>query len=177
MKFIPAKITNAFEIEIEPRADDRGMFARIFCIEEFKNQGIDFQPVQVNNSTNNKKGTIRGLHFQTGEHAEAKVMRAVKGSVFVVAVDLRKDSDTYAQWMGVTLSADKRNMVFYPKGCAVGYQALEDGAEVIYGASAAYAPGVEGGIRYNDQAFNIDWPITENQIITEKDLSWPDFIK
>lgn len=177
MKFIAGKITGAYEIEIEPRVDDRGMFARIFCKEEFKKAGITFEPIQINNSTNKKKGTIRGLHFQTGEHAEAKAMRCINGSVFVVAVDLRKDSPTYKEWMGITLSAQKRNMAFYPAGCAVGYQALEDDAEVIYGASTAYTPGVEGGIRYNDPAFSIDWPIKENQIITEKDLSWPDFTK
>ncbi len=175
MIFTKAKLEGAYEIAIEPRGDERGMFARIFCTDEFAKQGITFQPVQINNSTNSVKGTIRGLHFQKGEHAEAKMFRCIKGSVFSVAVDLREYSPTYKQWMGVTLSSEERNMVYYPKGFAVGYQALEDGAEVIYASSTPYAPGVEGGIRYNDPAFDIEFPITEQISVSEKDTQWEDY--
>lgn len=174
MKFTNGKLAGSFEIAVEPRSDDRGMFTRVFCVEEFAKIGVDFTPVQINNSTNTTKGTIRGLHFQTGEHAEAKMFRCIKGSIYSVAVDLRKDSPTYLQWMGVQLDADQRNMVYYPKGCAVGYQALVDGAEVIYLTGTPYTPGVEGGLRYDDPKINIDWPIKESIIVSEKDTTWPD---
>ncbi|MBI1862499.1 dTDP-4-dehydrorhamnose 3,5-epimerase [Candidatus Microgenomates bacterium] len=177
MKFTKEKIDGALSIQIEPRGDERGFFARMFCTDEFKKQGVDFTPVQMNNSTNTHKGTIRGLHFQTGEHAEAKLFRCIRGSIFSVAVDLRKDSPTYKQWMGITLSADERNMVYYPAGCACGYQALEDGAEVIYMVSTPYFPGVEGGIRYNDPQFAIQWPIVSDIIVSDKDSSLPDFVE
>ena len=175
MIFTPSKLEGVFEIFLEPRVDERGMFARIFCIEEFDKQGIVFKPVQINNSTNVRKGTIRGLHYQMGEHAEAKLFRCINGSIFSVGIDIRKDSPTYKQWMGITLTADNRNMVYYPKGYAVGYQALEDGAEVLYASSTPYAPGVEGGIRYNDPAFAIKFPIVDTISVSEKDLRWENF--
>jgi dTDP-4-dehydrorhamnose 3,5-epimerase len=175
MKFNKAKIEGAYTIDIEPRGDERGMFARIYDTAEFSAQGIEFVPIQSNNSTNLKKGTIRGLHFQKGAHAEAKLFRCINGSIFSVAIDLRKDSPTYKHWMGVILSADSRNMVYYPAGCAVGYQALADGAEVIYSASTPYVPGVEGGVRYNDPMFDIQWPIVSDIIVSEKDKALPDY--
>ncbi len=169
MKFHPLDITGACAIETEFITDDRGGFGRLYCPEEMRKTGIDFVPAQINNSYNLKKGTIRGLHYQKGKYAEAKLFRCIRGSVYSVAVDIRPESPTYRKWVGQVLSAEKRNMVYYPVGCAVGYQALVDGCEVIYAVSNPYAPGTEGGIRFDDPAFSIDWPIKHGVILSEKD--------
>lgn len=173
MKFQPLEIHGAFAIETEFITDDRGGFGRLYCPTEMKKLGIDFVPAQINNSYNLKRGTIRGLHYQKVTHAEAKLFRCVKGAIYSVAVDIRSNSPTFRKWIGVELSESNRNMVYYPAGCAVGYQALESGAEVIYAVSTPYVPGVEAGVRYNDPAFNIDWPINTDLILSEKDLQLP----
>jgi dTDP-4-dehydrorhamnose 3,5-epimerase len=173
MQFNETKIPGVFLIELEKREDQRGYFARAWCSKDFNAHGLP-NFVQTNMSLSRKRGTIRGLHYQVPPHGEAKYLRCIRGAIFDVCIDLRKDSPTYKKWLGVELSADNRKAVFIPAGLAHAYQALTDDAEVIYSASCAYTPGAERGIRFNDPAFNIEWPIRE-AIVSEKDMSWPDF--
>jgi dTDP-4-dehydrorhamnose 3,5-epimerase len=172
--FEPAEIDGAFVVSMEPRGDDRGWFARAWCEEEFRAVGLDIRAVQTNVSFNNRRGTIRGLHWQVEPYGEAKLLRCTAGEVFDVMVDVRPGSPTYGRWQGVHLRAGDRRMVFVPEGCAHGYQALADGSEVTYNASHAYVPGAERGIRPDDPAFGIEWPVAD-AIVSEKDASWPDF--
>lgn len=175
MKFTPGKISGSFIIDLDKREDERGFFARAFCVNEFEEQGLVSKFVQSNMSTNYKKGTIRGLHYQKAPHEEVKVFRCIKGKVFDVVVDLRKDSPTYKQWMGVELSDENHLMLYVPAGCANGYQALEDGAEMLYMVSEFYTPGAEAGIRWNDPVFGIEWPIMDEVIVSEKDQNQIDY--
>lgn len=175
MKLSPAGLDGSFLIDIARIGDERGFFARIWDEAWSEQLGIEIRNVQTNLSTNRHKGTIRGLHWQTAPHGESKLLRCTRGAVFDVAVDLRMDSPTYGQWQGHVLDAGARTMVFVPAGCAHGYQALEDGAEVTYQVSHPYVPGSERGIRWDDPAFDIRWPITSGVIVSEKDASWPDF--
>jgi dTDP-4-dehydrorhamnose 3,5-epimerase len=173
MIFTETKIPGALVVELEKREDPRGYFARAWCAQEFENHGLP-KFVQTNMSLSRQRGTIRGLHYQASPHGEAKYMRCIRGAIFDVAVDVRPDSPTYKKWFGIELTADNRKAVFIPEGLAHAYQALTDDAEVIYSASCAYTPGAERGIRWNDPAFDIEWPIRE-AIVSEKDLKWPDF--
>jgi dTDP-4-dehydrorhamnose 3,5-epimerase len=173
MIFTQTKIPGVFIVELEKRQDDRGYFARAWCAREFSDHRLP-QFVQTNMSASRRKGTIRGLHYQLAPHGEAKYMRCIRGAIFDVAVDLRPDSPTFRQWFGIELSADNRKAVFVPEGLAHGYQALTDDAEVIYSSSCAYTPGAERGIRFDDPAFRIAWPIRP-AIVSEKDQKWPDF--
>lgn len=174
MIFTPAKIAGAWLIDLDCKSDDRGFFARAWCEREFAEHGLIKPFVQTNLSHNHRAGTLRGMHFQSEPYPEAKLMRCIAGSIYDAIVDLRPDSPTYLQWTGVELSASNRRMFYVPDGCAHGYQALTDGAEVIYQVTACYTPGFEGGIRWNDPAFAIDWPVRE-PIVSAKDSSWPDF--
>lgn len=175
MIFTKGKIDGSFIIDLEKREDERGFFARAFCANEFADRNLETSFVQTNMSGNNKKGTIRGLHYQNPPHQEVKVFRCIKGEIFDAVVDLRKDSPTYKQWMGVELSEGNRKMLYVPKGCANGYQALKDGSEVLYMVSEFYSPGAEMGIRWDDPQFSIDWPIKEDVILSEKDKNQLDF--
>jgi dTDP-4-dehydrorhamnose 3,5-epimerase len=121
-----------------------------------------------------KKGTIRGLHYQVAPHGEAKYMRCIAGAIFDVVVDIRRDSPTYQKWFGIELTAQNRKAIFVPEGLPHAYQALTDDAEVIYSSSCVYTPGAERGLRWNDAAFGIEWPIRE-AIVSEKDSKWPDW--
>jgi dTDP-4-dehydrorhamnose 3,5-epimerase len=174
VRFEPATLEGSFVVTMEPFEDDRGWFARAWCEHEFREHGIDVRVVQTNVSHNRYRGTIRGLHWQTDSYAEAKLLRCTAGAVFDVAVDIRPGSPTYGRWQGVSLSAGDGALVYVPEGCAHGYQALSDGAEVTYNASHAYIPGAERGIRWNDPAFDIEWPVPD-VIVSEKDDGWPDF--
>lgn len=174
MKFTEAPIKGVFVVELEKRGDDRGFFARIFCVDEFSKHGMNPTIAQINMSECVYKGTVRGLHYQTSEAAEAKFIRCIKGSVFDVCVDVRPESPTYKKWFGVELSAQNLKAAYIPEGFAHGYVSLEDHSQVIYSASRVYTPGSEKGIRYNDQAIGIQWPI-EPTIVSDKDKSWPDF--
>lgn len=176
MIFTETKLPGAFIIDIEKHQDDRGFFARAWCQNEFEAQGLNTHWVQANLGFSNKKGTIRGLHYQIAPHAEIKLIRCIRGAVYDVIVDLRPESPTYKQWLGVELTADNHKMFYIPEGFAHGYQALVDDAETFYQVSQFYAPGAEKGIRWNDSAFNIEWAITKNLILSEKDKSWPDYL-
>lgn len=175
MIFTPGKLHGLFTIELEKRGDARGYFARAWCAREFADHNLPAF-VQTNMSMCAQKGTIRGLHWQAEPFGEAKYMRCIRGAIFDVAADVRRDSPTFGKWAGFELTADSRNAVFIPAGCAHGYQALTDDAEVIYSSSCAYTPNAERGIRWNDPAFGIDWPIGQ-PIVSDKDSKWPDFVK
>lgn len=175
MKFKKSSLPGVFLISPELLTDDRGFFARSFCADEFTQNGLPTQYVQCNLSYNKVKGTVRGLHFQKTPHEEVKIVRCTQGAIFDVAVDFRPASPTYLKWFGAELSAENRNMLTIPEGFAHGYQTLTDDAEVFYHVSEFYTPGSEGGLRWNDEAIDIEWPImTENEIvISNKDAEWP----
>lgn len=177
MKFENVKLKDAALIHLEKIEDERGFFARAWCRQEMEQFGIEADTVQCNLSYNRKKGTTRGMHFQIAPYTEVKFVRCIRGSVYDVIIDLRKYSDTFMQWMGVALSQKNRAILYVPKGFAHGYQTLTDDAEVFYQVSTYYKPEAEGGIRWNDPVFSIQWPEMNNPIISEKDSHWPDFSK
>lgn len=174
MKFLPTAIDGAFEVEVEPSGDERGLFARTFCAETFAAQGLPSSYPQASVSVNTSRGTLRGLHYQLEPHAEAKLVRATRGTVFDVAVDLRPDSPTYLRWASVELSADRRNAFAIPTGCAHGFLTLEHGCELIYHLSSNYAPDLARGVRWDDPLFGITWPF-EPVVIGERDATYPSY--
>jgi dTDP-4-dehydrorhamnose 3,5-epimerase len=172
MKFIPTPLAGAHLIELEPRADARGMFARAFCAQEFADQGLETSFVQANMSTNKLSGTVRGMHLQRAPHAEVKLVRCAKGAIYDVVVDMREDSATHLRWFGAELTEENGRMIYVPKGFAHGYQSLSDGAAVFYMVSTFYAPESEGGLRYNDPKLGIAWPRAVSDV-SDKDAKWP----
>jgi dTDP-4-dehydrorhamnose 3,5-epimerase len=172
MIFKETKLKSAFLIEIQELTDERGFFARGWCQREFEAQGLDTRLVQANISYNRRAGTLRGLHYQVSPHQENKLVRCTKGAIYDVIVDFRKGSPTYCEWIGVDLTEDNRRMLFVPQGFAHGFQTLVDDTEVTYQVSEFYTPGAERGVRYDDPAFNIRWPLPVS-VISEKDSSWP----
>lgn len=176
MIFTPLKIDGAFLIELKPIYDERGFFARSYCQQEFADHGIHEQMVQTNMSHNKQRGMLRGLHWLAEPHREAKFVRCIQGSIFDVLVDIRPGSATYKQWFGIELSNSNNKALYIPPGCAHGYQVLADNSDVLYQVSAFYAPEAERGARWNDPAFSIEWPITDQVMLSEKDKRWADFI-
>jgi dTDP-4-dehydrorhamnose 3,5-epimerase len=174
MIFTDTPLKDAKLVELEQRGDDRGFFARLWCKHEFEANGIRMSVAQINTSSSRKRGTMRGMHYQVEPHGEAKLMRCVRGSIYDVVVDLRPNSPTYKRWFGVKLTSANRAMLYVPEHFAHGYLALEDDAEVVYLVSEFYAPGYERGVRHDDPAFGIEWPI-EVEIVSDKDRSWPDY--
>lgn len=174
MKFIETPLKGAYTIHLEQRGDDRGFFARSFCIEEFDAAGLRRDVVQINNSFSRDKGTLRGMHYQLAPRAEDKIVRCVRGSLLDVIVDLRSESPTFLRHFKIELSADNRTALYVPKGFAHGFVTLEDNTEVFYLVTEFYAPESERGIRYNDPGLGIEWP-TEPVVISEKDENWPAF--
>jgi len=174
MIFNKTSLKDAYVLELEKFEDERGFFARAFCKNEFSDHDIKFPVAQANISFTKQKGTLRGMHYQTSPHEEAKLIRCTKGSIYDVIIDVRNDSPTYKKWFGAVLSDDNYKMMYVPEGFAHGFLTLEDDIEVTYMVSEFYAPGAEKGIRWNDPAFNIDWP-TEVKVVSEKDKNWPDF--
>ncbi|MCX6721520.1 MAG: dTDP-4-dehydrorhamnose 3,5-epimerase [Candidatus Staskawiczbacteria bacterium] len=172
MIFHKTKIKDVYIIEPELVDDERGYFGRFFCKKEFEGQRLNFEIVQINRSLINKKGTIKGLHFQKWPKAEVKIVQCLKGKIFDVAVDLRKDSATYGQWVRVELTQDNKKMFLIPKGCAHGFQSLKKDSEILYFISEFYSPENESGVRYDDPFLNIKWPI-ENPSLSERDKKWP----
>lgn len=172
MKFTETKLKGAYIIELEEKPDHRGFFARTFCAKEFEDHGLKPVVAQCNLSYNHKKGTMRGMHYQVSPAAETKLVRCTRGSIYDVIIDMRPESSTYLSHVGVELSQDNRRALYVPEMFAHGYQALTDGAEVIYQVGEFYTPGYERGLRYNDPFFNIQWP-TEVTEISEKDANWP----
>ncbi len=175
MLFHKLKLDGAYRIDLDPREDERGFFARAWCQREFEEHGLEPRIVQSNLSYNRRKGTLRGMHYQAAPHEEVKLIRCIRGSIFDVIIDLRPDSPTYKQWAGIELTAANRRMLYVPRGFAHGFQTLEDDTEVFYHVSEFYTPGAERGVRWNDPLFGIEWPAVEHRVISPKDQSWPDF--
>lgn len=171
MKFIPLPLEGAFLIEPEKRGDERGFFARIFCEKEFAQHGLETQFVQMNNSLSAEMGTLRGLHYQKAPMQEAKVVRCIQGEVYDVILDLREGSSTYGKHFGAYLNPENRLMMYVPKGFAHAILTTKENSELIYFVSQHYSPECESGIRWNDPAFAIAWPI-EPRVISEKDKNW-----
>jgi len=174
MQFNPTPLKGAYTIDLERKGDERGFFARFFCTEEFARMGLVNNFLQINNSLTKNKGTLRGMHYQLPPSAEVKVVRCIRGSLYDVILDLRPDSATYGKWYGDTLTAENRRMMYVPQGFAHGFVTLEDDTEALYLVSATYAPQLERGVRYNDPAFGIKWPLDPVEI-SEKDKNWKDF--
>ena len=174
MIFHETRLPGVFEIHLEPKTDERGFFARTWCQAEFEAQGLHPNLVQCSISFNNRKGTLRGMHYQAQPHAEAKLVRCTKGAIIDVAIDLRPASSTYRDWVAVILTADNRNMVYVPEGCAHGFLTLADETEVFYQMSEFYSPESARGVRWNDPAFQIVWPAAI-EVISERDRTYPDF--
>jgi len=158
MTFHEAKLPGVFEIHLDPKADERGFFARAWCQKEFETQGLNARMVQCNVSFNPRRGTLRGIHYQAAPFAESKLVRCTKGSIYDVVVDLRADLPIYRDWIGVVLTAEKRNMVYVPEGCGHGFLTLEDDTEVFYQMSQFYSAQFARGVRWDVPAFRIAWP-------------------
>jgi dTDP-4-dehydrorhamnose 3,5-epimerase len=174
VRLIPSPLPGAFIVELDPLADERGFFARAFCAEEFAAAGLDARCAQSNICLNTTKGTIRGMHLQLPPRAEAKLVRCVRGAVFDVIVDLRPGSETFGRHMAVELTAENRKALFVPPLFAHGYQVLDDDTELYYQMTEPYAPGQERGIRHDDRALEIAWPLPVT-LVSPKDLGWPAF--
>jgi dTDP-4-dehydrorhamnose 3,5-epimerase len=172
MIFEKTDLADARLIRIEPRGDERGWFGRTFCTAEFGAAGLETVYVQQNASVSAKKGTVRGMHFQRSPHAEVKVLRCLRGAILDVIIDLRRDSPTYLRHQAFELSAENRRMLYVPRGFAHGFQTLSDDVEVSYLVSAPYTPESEGGVRFDDPAFGIEWPLPVS-VLSEKDANWP----
>jgi len=175
MKFVPTKLQGAYLINIEAQNDERGFFARSWCESEFKQQGLNPCVKQCNISFNTKKGTLRGMHYQAEPHAEVKLVRCTRGSIYDVIIDLRKDSDTYKQYYGVELSGANHSMLYIPEGFAHGFQTLEDNAEVLYYMAHHYVADAARGVRWDDPAFGIEWPLESQRIMSPRDAQYPDY--
>jgi dTDP-4-dehydrorhamnose 3,5-epimerase len=172
VKFSPTPLEGAYLIDLTPIEDPRGAFARIFCQREFANHNIEFAVAQSNLSRNTKAGTLRGLHYQSPPHEEAKLVRCPRGKIWDVIIDLRPHAITHGHWFSTELHGDR--MLYIPKGLAHGFQTLEDNSDVEYLMSDFYVPEAATGLRWNDPAFNISWPIS-NPILSDRDLAYPDW--
>ena len=171
MIFSETELKGAFVIDPELLKDDRGFFARIFCVNEFRNRGLVTKYVQCNISFNLKKGTLRGMHYQAKPHEEVKLVQCIKGSIYDVIIDLRKDSPTFRKWITVELTERNHRMFYIPEGFAHGFQTLEDNTEVFYQMAEFYSPEYAWGVRWDDPVFNISWPLNA-VILSDRDKSY-----
>ena len=176
MIFEKTEIPGVLLIPLEKRSDDRGFLARIYGADEFAKEGIDFHPVQAYYNHSLKKGTMRGLHVQLAPAQSGRLSRCIRGELYHVVVDLRPESPTYMKWQGFQFKASDSKMLFVPKGVAQGALSLVDETEFESWYDHPFTAESETGIRYDDPAFNIQWPIPV-EIVSEKDLSWPKFEK
>ncbi|MHA7887783.1 dTDP-4-dehydrorhamnose 3,5-epimerase [Roseicyclus sp.] len=172
MKITPLEIPAIHLIELEKRLDKRGFFARVSCKGELAEAGLSGDWLQVNNSLTAQAGVVRGLHFQRPPHAEVKMVRCIRGAIFDVAVDLRDGSPTFGQWIGRTLTAESREMLYIPEGFGHGFQSLEPDSEIIYFNTANYFPDLEGGVRHDDPEIGIEWPLPIS-FASERDNALP----
>ena len=170
MKFSSTNIKGVYVIDLQPVEDSRGWFMRTYCKNEFAEIGHDKEWVQLNHSFTRSKGTIRGMHYQVPPYCEIKLVRCIAGAVMDVAVDLRRGSATYLNWVSVELSEENKKMIYIPEGFAHGFQTLANDCELLYHHTAFYTPGSEAGIRYNDPIINIDWPLPVEET-SDRDLS------
>lgn len=172
MRFTATGIAGAWVIDPSPHLDSRGRFLRAWCTQEFAEHGVAFAPVQANMGFSVRKGTVRGMHLQVAPAIEAKLVRCTRGALFDVVLDLRPESPTYGEWYGVELTAENARMLYLPENCAHGCQSLKDSTELLYMASAFYAPEAARGVRFDDPAFAIQWPLAVSAI-SEQDRDWP----
>lgn len=174
MVFKEMKLRGAYVIELEPLEDERGFFARTWCRREFEERGLNPGIVQCSISFNREGGTLRGMHYQVTPYEEAKLVRCTRGAIYDVIIDLRPDSPTFKEHVGVDLTAQNGKLLYVPEGSAHGFQTLEDETEVFYQISQFYMPDYARGVRWDDPAFGIPWPL-EVRVISERDRSFPDF--
>ena len=174
MKFLATSLADAYVVEPERLDDDRGFFARSWCQRELAGLGLNGAFVQSNVAFSRQAGTVRGLHFQTLPHAEAKLVRCTRGAVWDVIVDLRRDSPTHKRWIAVELTEDNHTMLYVPEGFAHGYETLTNDSEIAYETSAFYVPDAARGVRFDDPAFAITWPRPVT-LVSARDQSWPDY--
>jgi len=172
MHYTPSRIPGAWILDISPIHDARGFFAMTWLPNELRERGMNPDLAQCNLAFNHKRGTLRGMHFQVAPHAQAKIVRATRGALLDVIVDLREESPTFRQWDAVELTAENRRMLYMPEGIAHGYLTLEDNTEAHYFASSPWAPKAESGVRWDDPAFGISWP-SAPVVISDKDAAWP----
>ncbi|HEX2189563.1 MAG TPA: dTDP-4-dehydrorhamnose 3,5-epimerase [Longimicrobiaceae bacterium] len=171
MIFTETRLAGAWTIDPERREDERGFFARVYCEREFREHGLMPHVAQANMSSNPRRGTLRGMHYQVEPYREAKLVRCTRGAIHDVIVDLRPDSPTRLQWIGVDLTAENARMLYVPEGFAHGFVTLEDDTEVTYQVSEFYAPGSERGLRWDDPALGVEWPM-EPLVVSDKDRGW-----
>lgn len=176
MRFTETTLAGAYVVESEAAEDERGHFVRNFCRDEFAARGLDTRVAQTSTSFNHKRGTLRGMHFQTEPFPEAKLVRCARGAIFDVIVDLRRESETYGRWFGVELSDANRRSLYVPPHFAHGFQTLEDATEVFYQISEFYHPECARGLRWDDAALGIEWPLPVS-VISERDRAFPDFAR
>ena len=174
MRFLDTPIPGVLVIELEPRADERGFFARTFCKKEFGERGLCVEWVQVSTSFNRHRGTLRGMHFQAAPFEEVKLVRCTRGAIYDVALDLRPDSPAYLKWFAAELTAENGRTLYIPKGVAHGFQSLADDSEVLYNIAEYYHAEASRGVRWDDPAFGIDWPLA-GPLLSPRDQGWPDF--
>jgi len=174
MRFTETSIPGAYLIDLEKRGDDRGFFARAFCEQEFASHQLVSRFVQVNNSLSAHKGTLRGMHYQLAPKAETKLIRCIRGSLYDLILDLRPGSPSFGRSFGAELSAENRRMMYVPKGFAHGFITLEENTEAFYFVDEFYAPDRERGLRWNDPAFQLSWPIAP-VVLSDKDAGQRDF--
>jgi len=172
MRFTDVEVAGARVIDPDLHKDDRGRFFRAWCAREFAEHYLNFIPVQANMGFSLLKGTVRGMHFQVAPALEAKLVRCTRGAIFDIVLDLRPDSPSYGKWYGTELSAENARMLYVPEQCAHGYQTLEDCTEMHYMTSAFYIPEAVRGIRFDDPAFSIQWPLVPT-VVSEQDHNWP----
>jgi dTDP-4-dehydrorhamnose 3,5-epimerase len=172
MIFTPNVLKGSYLIEIQPYKDERGWFGRFYCKDEFRQIGHNKEWVQMNHSVTYQKGAVRGMHFQIAPYREVKMVRCIAGSVYDVIIDLRKDSATFLKWFGAELSAGNKRMMYIPEGFAHGFQCLSNDCELIYFHTEYYKPGFEGGIRYDEPAVKVEWPL-DVTTISERDQLHP----
>jgi dTDP-4-dehydrorhamnose 3,5-epimerase len=173
VKFVETDLQGAYVIEIEPHEDERGFFARTFCLDEFKRHGIDFSCAQCNISYNKEKGTLRGMHYQCAPHEEAKIVSCTRGSIYDVIIDIRPGSPTFKKWVAKELSLQNHSMVFIPKGFAHGFQTLTGDTEIQYMMSEYYHPECARGVKFDDTEIAIQWPDSGQRILGEQDRNLP----
>jgi len=174
MIFRETKLPGVFEIDLEAKLDERGFFARTWCQKEFATHGLNTKLVQCSVSFNTRKGTLRGMHYQVAPHAETKLIRCTQGAIYDVVLDLRPQSPKFKDCIGVVLTAEKRNMIYVPEGCAHGFLTLEVGTEVFYQVSEFQSQESARGVRFDDPAFRIAWP-EKIEVISERDRNYPKF--
>jgi dTDP-4-dehydrorhamnose 3,5-epimerase len=172
MKFAKTSLADAMVIDVDRFDDDRGYFARTFCTEEFGQHGLETAFAQQNHSYSRTRGTLRGMHFQKSPHAEVKLVRVVQGALYDVIIDLRPDSPTYLKWESFELTSENARTLYVPMGFAHGFQTLSDDTHVIYQISHPYKPDAASGLRYDDPALGIAWPLPVASM-SEKDTAWP----